>query len=167
MPSAIQTLSALQAVALVLAAGSDVAKRRIPDFACLTVGACGVMSRLLVGPRAALVSFGVALLVFVALAALHALRVLGGGDVKLLAACALGLAPADLPHLLVLVALAGGILGALHMALRRLPPPAPAAAGAGALTRIIVAERWRIARRGSMPYGIAIAAGAIWLSLLR
>ena len=76
------------------------------------------------------------MLVLALCAALFAARMLGGGDAKLLAALALWVPPAAFAELLLVMALAGGLL-----------------AGAMLVTR----------RRVSVPYGIAIAAGGLWV----
>ena len=79
---------------------------------------------------------------------------MGGGDVKLLAAAALWF---DLHHgwkMLVAVAIAGGLESLMILSLRLLPW------SAGARTRIA----WL--RKGeALPYGVAIAAGMIWIGL--
>ena len=64
-------------------------------------------------------------------------RVMGGGDVKLLAACALLAPPAAVPGLVLAVALAGGVLALAYLALQPLVPvPALARPGAAARTRV-------------------------------
>ena len=88
--------------------------------------------------------------------------VLGGGDVKLLAAVSLVVPAAAVPALLLAIVLAGGVLAAVHMVLRgRLAPPSPARP-AGALRRILRCEGWRIRRGAPLPYGVAIAAGTVF-----
>ena len=89
---------------------------------------------------------------------------LGGGDMKLMAAVAAFVGPAALPTLLLVTALAGGVL-AFIVALRR-----------GTLVEILLHARALLAPRGpgsaprrtlatpgavAVPYGIAIAAGAL------
>lgn len=83
--------------------------------------------------------------------ALFALRWMGGGDVKLLAACALWFDwNAALPWF-VYVTVGGGILALLIMAGRRL---VPRTARAGSSLAIFSAS-------GPIPYGVAIALGTI------
>lgn len=83
---------------------------------------------------------GVALLALVILAGLFALRWMGGGDVKLLAALALWVKPGDFGLLIIYMAIIGGVLtlafGAWHIARRQ-------------RDRLVI------------PYGIAIAAAGI------
>ena len=160
---------------LAVAAMSDLATRTIPDEACIALALLGCGARLLAGTAALAVSAGVAIGLFAVLVLAHARGALGGGDVKLAAAMALGLAPAQTYRFLVATVLAGGVLSLLHLILRRAPPPARLAvrspeAGrplrrASVIRRVIVAERWRIRRKGSLPYGIAIACGGAWVTL--
>jgi prepilin peptidase CpaA len=162
---------------LAVAAASDLATRTIPDQACIALALLGLGVRLFTGITALALSAGVAVALFAVLVLAHARGALGGGDVKLAAAMALGLAPAQTYRFVVATVLAGGVLGLLHLALRRVPPPAPSLARAVArsgsrcsglaslVRRIATVERWRIRRNGSLPYGIAIACGGAWVML--
>lgn len=88
----------------------------------------------------------------------------GGGDVKLLAAVALLPPPSGVPALLLAVPLAGGALALGYLALRRLlRGPAGKARGGGLLRRLLRRERRRILRGGPLPYGVAIAAGGLFV----
>jgi prepilin peptidase CpaA len=84
---------------------------------------------------------------------------IGGGDVKLLTACALLVQPASVPELIVSCALAGGALALLYLALERLLPANVPTVPVGRFARIWQAERHRIAGRTSLPYACAITAG--------
>ena len=86
---------------------------------------------------------------------------LGGGDVKLLAACALSVPPHLVPELLAAIAIAGAGLALIYLAARRWVRPAGGARPAGLLARAVRAERWRIARGGPLPYAVAIAIGSL------
>ena len=86
---------------------------------------------------------------------------LGGGDVKLLAACALSVPPHLVPGLLAAIAIAGAGLALVYLAARRWVRPAGGARPAGLLARALRAERWRIARGGPLPYAVAIAIGVL------
>jgi prepilin peptidase CpaA len=154
---------------LAVAAASDLATRTIPDQACIALALLGFGMRLFAGFTAVAVSVGVAVALFVLLALAHSKGALGGGDVKLAAAVAMGLAPAQTYSFVVATVLAGGVLSLLHLLLRHAPPPPrprPRFAGRAALLRrIVTVERWRIRRKGSLPYGIAIACGGAWVVL--
>jgi len=152
---------ALQAALLSVAGWNDLLSRRIPDPVCIALAAVGVAARGAAGIEALAWSGALAALVFTVMVPTHAMGALGGGDIKLSAAFALGLSPAGLYGFLVMTALAGGILAMLHLALRRLPRPPHCPAGAWLPRRVWTAERWRARQPASLPYGIAIAAGGI------
>ena len=133
------------AIALITAACTDLASRRIANWlnAAIALGAplFWWASGLEPWPGIAL-QLGVAVASFALLAILFALRAMGGGDVKLLTALALWIAPALFLKLVVLMALLGGVLtlmvGAWHLMARR----------RGDLT---------------VPYGVAIALAGLWV----
>jgi prepilin peptidase CpaA len=154
---------ALVAVALLgFAAWRDLATRTIPDGVSLALAAIGLAVRSFQGLEAVAASLLTAFLLGAALFALHSRGLLGGGDVKLATALAVGLAPFDTWNLVVATALAGGLLGLLYLALPHILPAKPAllAGRAAALPRrFVTIELWRIRRRGPLPYGVAIAAG--------
>jgi prepilin peptidase CpaA len=151
---ALVLLSALPA--LVIAAGlTDLTTMRIPN---LISGAL----ILLFFPAALAVAlpWGTAGLhvavAFVALAVgmgLFALRVIGGGDAKLMVGVCLWLGPSASPAFLVWTALLGGLFSvALILARRNLPILAGVAPGwVGNL----------LEPKGDIPYGVAIAGGAL------
>jgi prepilin peptidase CpaA len=89
--------------------------------------------------------------------------------VKLAAAVCLGLSPIATWRFFVVTALAGGVLAILHLIGRRVlrgaAPMAPMPRGAPLPLRVLRTERWRIARHGSLSYGLAIACGGIWAML--
>ncbi len=162
-------LAALVVALLVLAALADIATRTIPDTIAAAVGLLGIAARLLAGPSALALSAAAALGLFVLLVVLHARGMMGGGDVKLAAATCLGLSLQSGYRFIVVTAMAGGVLAVMHLAARRalrdVPHPRPAPRGASLPRRVFSAERWRIARHGSIPYGVAIACGGIWAVL--
>jgi prepilin peptidase CpaA len=152
-------------VALLCAAWSDLATRRIPDSACIAIVAAGSVGRVMVGPAALAWSVGLSAILFWVLVLAHARGVLGGGDVKLLSATMIGLPPEASLHLLTATAISGGVLALLYLALRRLPDPAPRSSPTPPLRRVCTVERWRIRRHGPLPYGVAIAGGGVWTLL--
>jgi prepilin peptidase CpaA len=158
-------LSLFSVVLLAVAAWRDLATRTIPDTMVLALLLTGIILRSRNGFMTVGASLAIAMLLFMVLVALHARGLLGGGDVKLAVGVAAGLPPLAVPGFLMATGLAGLVLAILHLALRLLPPPSPATLPAGGLRRICRVERWRIARRGSLPYGIAIACGGAWAIL--
>jgi prepilin peptidase CpaA len=105
---------------LLVAAGCfDVMRLRIPNLIPLGLLALFALEVLLGTSAAAPLNHLVAmLLALVLLLPLFALEMLGGGDVKLLAAVALWLGMGNLAPLLILVGIAGGIFALLWLALR-------------------------------------------------
>lgn len=91
--------------------------------------------------------------VFLAGFGLFAIRIFGGGDVKLLAVAALWCGWALLPMLLVIIALSGGVLALILVVGRRIYPK-----GWGPIWLARLFDR-----QSAVPYGVAIAAGNIWL----
>ncbi|PXA87041.1 pilus assembly protein CpaA [Caulobacter sp. D4A] len=85
---------------------------------------------------------------------MFALRWVGGGDAKFLAACALWMGVTGLPSFLLITALAGGALTFGLMSLR-----------SGWLEPIIAGSPAWVRRlgdkKGDVPYGVAIAVGAL------
>lgn len=133
------------AVALLYAAFSDIRRRQIDNWlnGAIVVGAPFFWwaSSLSLWPGVA-IQLGIAFAAFIVLAGLFALRVMGGGDVKLLTALALWIEPQSFLHLLLVMALAGGVL-------------------------TIVFGAWHVMRRQrhklAIPYGVAIAVGGLWV----
>jgi Flp pilus assembly protein protease CpaA len=153
-------------VLLLLAAWNDFATRLIPDWLPITVAVLGAATRLTGGAEALAISFGLAIGIFLLLLFLHARGALGGGDVKLAAAVCLGLSPLSVWHFIVVTGLAGGVLAIGHLVgrliLRGTVSVTPAPRGSALPLRVLRTERWRIARHGSLSYGVAIAFGGIW-----
>ena len=121
-----------------------------------------MLVRLLDGPSALAASAAAALALFACLLVPWRFAMLGGGDVKLLAA--IGLRPAARRRRQPAHHDRAGRrrLGLAHLALRRLPRPKPPKPGAGLLLRVCAAERWRIVRHAPLPYAVAIAIGGLW-----
>jgi len=85
---------------------------------------------------------GGALGLFMIFALLFMLRLMGGGDVKMIAAVGLWLPFKALVVMLTVMALAGGLITLF----------------------ILISQRWRPnAERPEVPYGVAIAIGGLWV----
>ncbi|MET0180726.1 MAG: prepilin peptidase [Novosphingobium sp.] len=133
------------AIALLTAAWTDIRSRRIDNRLTLAVALAAPLfwwaTDLPLWPEA-MFRVGFAGLMFLLLAALFAMRVMGGGDVKLLTALALWLPWLSFLKLVVTMALLGGLL-----------------------TVVLIAVR--LGRRGTrdaaIPYGVAIAGGGLWV----
>lgn len=160
--------SALGTVALLFAASTDVMQRIIPNRAVVLVALAGIALRWEDGPGALLHAILLAAAIFAAMLVLFQFEVVGGGDVKLLAAASLLSPPEMVPGQMLLIALAGGGLALLWIVDRRLrgvaalpvdadgaglDPPAPRlpereTAGAGF-------------QQHGLPYGVAICLGTL------
>ncbi len=154
---------------LAYAAWADLATRTIPDSVSVVLVLVGLVARWPAGIGGIAASLGTALVLFAILVFLHARGMIGGGDVKLAAAVTAGLSLQAAYRFVVATTLAGGVLSLLHLVLRRVlrdyAPVPPPRRGAPVLQRIFAAERWRIARHGSLPYAVAIGCGGIYAIL--
>lgn len=133
------------AIALLVAAVTDWRRRQIDNWLNAGIALAAPLywwsSGLSLWPDVA-IQIGVGLAAFAVFAALFALKWMGGGDVKLLAALALWIEPEWFGRLLIAMALVGGLL-------------------------TLVMGAWHIARRQrsrlAIPYGVAIAAAGLWV----
>ncbi len=133
------------AIALVFAAVTDMQRRQIDNWLnagiALTAPVFWWASGLSLWPDVA-IQLGIAVLAFAFFAGLFALKLMGGGDVKLLTVLALWIEPNAFLQLLIIMALAGGaltiVMGGYHFLAR---------------------QKERLA----IPYGVAIAFGALWV----
>ncbi len=133
------------AIALLVAAFTDIRRRQIDNWLTGGIALAAPLfwwaGGLALWPDIAL-QFGVAIAAFAVLAGLFAVGWMGGGDVKLLTALALWIAPTAFLQLLVVMALAGGVL-------------------------TVVMFFWHTARRQkerlAIPYGVAIAFAGLWV----
>lgn len=138
-------LVAVLAVMLVVAAIGDLRTRTIPNRLNLAIALCAIpfwwYSDLPLWPDIA-ARIGIALLLFALFACLFAIGAMGGGDVKLIAALALWLAPGAVLKMLVIMSIAGGVLTLV----------------------MLIRHRWPKSRSElEIPYGVAIAFGGMWL----
>ena len=132
------------AIALLVAAFTDLRRRQIDNWlnAGVALGAplFWYASGLLLPDIG--YQLAIALAAFAVCAGLFAIGAMGGGDVKLLTALALWIEPTSFLRLIIIMALAGGLLtvifGAMH---------------------IIRRNREKIA----IPYGIAISIAGLWV----
>jgi prepilin peptidase CpaA len=152
-------------VLLVMAAWRDIATRTIPNTIGLLLAAAGAFARILEGPAAFAFSAGSALLLFALLLILYSRGLLGGGDVKLMTAIAVGLSPFDCYRFVIATALAGGVLGIAYLLLSLRLNGHYKAGRSSFVNRVGAIEAWRIRRRASLPYGVAIAAGGAFVLL--
>jgi len=148
---------------LALAAWRDVASRTIPDWISISLAGMGCAVRLQSGLLDLMLSVVMSVVLFSLLLIAFSRGVLGGGDVKLISALALWLAPPDCYGLVMVTAVAGGVLGLVYLGLRHAGPLPVLDTMAGPMVRV---ELERIRSGGPLPYGVAIMFGGAY-ALLR
>jgi prepilin peptidase CpaA len=148
------------------AAWWDVTTHRIPNWLALTGLAAALTLRALLGPSEVLEGIkglGIGLAVSLVL---YALRAIGGGDVKLLAAVGAFLGPSEVVGALALMAIFGAVLALVNVLRRGLLPLL-------IFNTIDLVKSWRsLGRAGQLrtldspgaltiPYGVPIALGTL------
>jgi prepilin peptidase CpaA len=157
-PSIVFLLAAASLI-LLIAAAHDIAFRTIPNWMSALLVAIAAIVRISDGSL--IPGLTGCLIILLCTGFCWRRGWLGGGDVKLLAACGL-LVPPNLAVVMVLdVAVAGGALALLYLALGRVLAEPDASQPSGLLRRIWTSERTRICASGPLPYGSAIAVGTI------
>ena len=150
---------------LALSALLDLRRRRIPNWLAGGAAVLGLVALATTDPGMLWQHALVALLTLAAGIAVWSRGLLGGGDVKLLAALGLWAGPAQVGALLLATALAGGVL-ALGLVLARAVARSPVAM----MRQRPFARHWPASAApataehdGTLPYGLAIACGGGWL----
>jgi prepilin peptidase CpaA len=137
-------LVALLAIALITAAITDWRRREIDNWLNSAIALAAPLfwwaTGLALWPDMA-IQMGIAAAVFALFVAMFALGAMGGGDVKLLGALALWLAPLDVMRMLVIMSILGGILTVLML---------------------IRQKALKLEGKPEIPYGIAIALAGLW-----
>jgi prepilin peptidase CpaA len=158
------TAAFLQILLLLYVATIDIATRSIRNEICLVLALLGIAGQI-ASPMQVVESLIAATILFLLLIVIYQRGWMGGGDVKLLVALAMGLPLMGVIQLLTITALAGGVLAVVHLTMRLLPYPRLAPAGSSFVRRVYAIERWRHLRHAPLPYGVAIACGGIWTIL--
>jgi prepilin peptidase CpaA len=151
---------------LLLAGLHDFAVRTVPNLYSVVLFSLGVSLRLTGGGLHALEwGLGAAAFVFALTFICWRMGWMGGGDVKLLTAAAIFVAPLTVPMMVAGTALAGGVLAAVYVVGRRVARRPVAPRPPGFVGRILRCEQWRLHRGGPLPYAAAIAAGGVIATL--
>jgi prepilin peptidase CpaA len=136
------------------AAASDIATMTIPNKISIALALAFPLAAFAAGYSFEAFAwqcvFGLAAFVFVFV--LFHLNVMGGGDAKLIAAACLWLGLEGATAFIVWMAIAGGGLALIAIAARKAFQPSPT--GPAFLNRLLSKDR-------GIPYGVAIAAGAL------
>jgi prepilin peptidase CpaA len=135
---------------------TDVRRLIIPNTACVAIAAAFLPAALLNGLDAQMIAwhYGVAVALLLVGMAVFARRLVGGGDVKLLAAVAVWIGRDDIFTYLVVMALLGGALAMLVLIAARLKRVLPA------LGRITWLGDGTLSGQ-PIPYGAAVGVAAI------
>jgi prepilin peptidase CpaA len=155
---------------LLVAAWSDLKRRIIPNEVSLAVALIGLVIRVADGTW--LAGGALALAIFFAMVMFWRAGLVGGGDVKMLAGCALLVPPAKVAVLLMAVSFSGGVLALTYLLLgawvnwrmrdrRRVPRPGQGRRPASVPARLMRIEAWRARHHAGLPYGCAIALGTL------
>lgn len=153
-------------VAALAASYTDTTRGRIPNALAIMLLAFGLTLSANAGASAFFASLGIGAVVFLIGGAIFSLGIIGGGDVKFIAAAAATLGWPYALHFILYTMVAGGLLGLAVAAkrgkLREVTNTIwsftlPAFAG--------VRPSQPLATAGKMPYALAILAGAITLAL--
>lgn len=142
-----QWLAALLAIALLAGAAEDAIRLRISNLTCLAVIAGAIVVMAMQGFPLSLWQNGLVFLAILVVGTfVFSQHWLGGGDVKLLASVGLWVDLATAPWLLAAIFLAGGAVAMVYLA-----------------ARMIRGARPKRGQGGQVPYGLAIAAGALFV----
>src|SRR5258708_36993905 len=131
----VPTALCLEILLLVYVAMIDIATRLIRNEICLVLALLGIAAQF-ASPMQVAGSLIAAAILLMLLLVMHQRGWMGGGDVKLLVALAIGLPLMGVIQLLTITALAGGVLALVHQMMRLLPSPRPAPARSSLVRRV-------------------------------
>lgn len=152
--------------ASIVAAVTDVRSRRIPNILVGALLLAGVVLRANSGIPSLSYALAAGTLVFLAGTVLFSLRLIGGGDVKFLAAAGVVLQPRDAVTFILATLVAGGIVAVCY-SLARGRFAATMANVRDLSVPLLYGVRPALEGHtsGSMPYALALLAGAAFLAL--
>jgi prepilin peptidase CpaA len=145
----------LLALALAVAAATDLAWRIIPNRLNFAIAVAAPLAWWTQGfglwPDVGM-QIGVAVLVFLPFLLMFHFGAMGGGDVKLIAALALWIAPRFIMPFLLVMAVVGGVLAAIMLVHSRMRQPV-----------LATGETAENQPAPEVPYGVAIAIAGWWV----
>ena len=147
LPLVAAALRIASIVPFAAAVASDINRRAISNRTNLITFCVGAILRFTVEPRAFATSVLAAAAVYLGLAGLAHLGLLGGGDVKLAAAASFFVPAGEVPTLLLDIALAGGVLCLVYLAIgrgaHRVHAPVPYGVAISAVTTYrVILDLW-------------------------
>jgi len=157
---------ALVLLASLVAAVTDLRTRRVPNVLVGTLFLSGLALNAYFGWHALLVDFGITAAVLAAGTFAFSLKLIGGGDVKLLAAAAGTLGYPDGGNFILLTLLCGGLVAVAFSAVRGKLTATLANVRAMALPVFAGAAPARPQAGLAMPYAVAIFTGAACTALV-
>lgn len=145
----------LLSLALAVAAGTDLAWRIIPNRLNLAIAVCAPVAWWAQGmslwPDVG-IQIAVAIAVFIPFLLMFNVGAMGGGDVKMIGALSLWIAPPLILPFLMTMALFGGGIAAIMLVHSRLRTPA-----------LTTGDDGETAAAPEVPYGVAIAIAGWWV----
>lgn len=157
---------ALVCAASLLAAICDVRTRRIPNAIAIGLFVCGIGVAAFAGWQAPLVAIAIALAVLFAGSIAFSFKLIGGGDVKLLAAAAATLGLPDGLNFILFTVLCGGLIALAYSAARGRLSATFANMQSIALPVFAGVRPARLENGTAMPYALAIFAGAVCTAIV-
>lgn len=159
------------AIVLIVAASAvaaylDLKRGRIPNALVLVLLLCGLTVQAMHGWAQPVIALAIFFITLAAGLPLFAMKIMGGGDLKFMAAGAATLGWPDALLFLLFTLLAGGVLGAAYSIARR-GLRATVASVSALMFPMLSGARPATAdvRAGTMPYALAIFAGAAIIAL--
>jgi len=157
--------TSLVLIASLLAAVSDVRTRRIPNALPIALFVCGLAASAFAGWQHAALDVAIVVLLLIAGTFAFSLRLIGGGDVKLLAAAAGTLGyPAAVTFVLSTL-VCGGVIAVVYATMRGRLRTTLTNVQAIALPIFAGAQPARVENGLAMPYALAIFAGACFTAI--
>lgn len=166
----------MQTVTLIMAIGvfafiahHDVTTRRIPNEATLAIALLGAIRMVLADDLdAAMLTLAAATVIFAVGLFLLWTNVLGGGDVKLIAATTFLIGYHDLWRFLILMSLCGSMLAFSCLLQRRRDSKLPWSLPHVRLSAMkALEERQMLLHQSTIPYGVAIAAAGSTILIIQ
>lgn len=156
-------LLSLGLVLLALAAVQDLRIRIIPNGVVISVAVTGLLLGATGRPLSLWINIAVGLVLLGVFGVVSHFELIGGGDVKLLAAVTLLVPPEQIAGLLLAIALVGGLVSAVYLLLYRFLKHRAAdhVRWDNALAHWWRRERSRIRNARTVPYALAISGGSI------